>query len=72
MGAGRQVKWLFLAFNVLCVAMSLSFDLSQVDKHGDTLSSATVNAETVIDLAFSPNTIISGCSPTGCLLVDDS
>lgn len=72
MGTSRQYKLLVMALNVIGLTLSLSFNLSQVDKHGDSLSQAPVNAETVIDFAFSPNTIISNCSTSGCSLVNNS
>ena len=49
---------------------SFTFDLSQEDKHGKSLANTDPNKDTVIDFNFSPNTLLSGCSLTGCTIVN--
>ncbi len=62
---------LLLIFCLIVFSQSqpYSFDLSQVDKHGNVLSLAPCNKDTVIDFYFSPDTRIRDCTTTSCAIV---
>jgi hypothetical protein len=61
---------LVLSLFIFVTINSFTFDLSQNDKHGNILSSAPCNKDTVIDFSFSPDTIIYSCTTSGCTLVN--
>lgn len=44
----------------------VTFDLTETDKHGNTMKNSTCSKDNVIDFYFSPLTMISQCGKETC------
>lgn len=65
----KNQEYLFLLITICWCVNVNTFDLTQVDKHGLILSKNQCNMDTTIDFSFSPNSLISNCTVSGCVLV---
>lgn len=67
-----MLKSMYLIIGLLLLMHSIggvSFDVTQVDKHGVPLNQAKCNKDTVVDFNFSPDSMIANCTSAGCQVV---
>lgn len=67
-----MLKSMYLMIGLLLLIQTIgtvSFDVTQIDKHGVPLNQAKCNKDTVVDFNFSPDSMIANCTSAGCQVV---